>query len=151
MYSCKSMNSNTFIPAIKKALNIPDTVTIGIQFRSIANENVKKPAFDKENPPAAAIHRNMDEWYAVVYQARFTSLRGKNSKQCLPNGVQLQLVPCFTSATGKSMTDKEKSGSKTLLERHFYFVKEHLRTLQPYFFISQLDRNWIHLFPRIIQ
>jgi hypothetical protein len=35
----------------------------------------------------------------------------------------------FTSATGKSMTDKEKSGSKTLLERQFYFVKEHLRTL----------------------
>jgi hypothetical protein len=34
MYSCKSMNSNTFIPAIKKALNIPDTIAIGIQFRS---------------------------------------------------------------------------------------------------------------------
>jgi hypothetical protein len=133
------MSSNTFIPAIKKALNIPDTVTIGIQFRSIANENVKKPAFDKENPPAAAIHRNIDEWYALVYQARFTSLWGKNSKQRLPNGVQLRLVPCFTSPTGKSMTDTERSRSKTLLERQFCFVKEHLRTLPPYFFISQLD------------
>ncbi len=138
-YSCRSMNSNTFIPAIKKALNIPDTVAIGIQFRSIANENGKKPAFDKENPPAAAIHLDMDERYALVYQARCASLWRKNSKQRLPNGVQLRLVPCFTSATGKSMTDKEKSGSKTLLERQFYFVKEHLRTLQPYFFISQLD------------
>jgi hypothetical protein len=109
-YSCRSMNSNTFIPAIKKALNIPDTVAIGIQFRSIANENGKKPAFDKENPPAAAIHPDMDERYALVYQARCASLWRKNSKQRLPNGVQLRLVPCFTSATGKSMTDKEKSG-----------------------------------------
>ena len=83
------MNSNTFIPAIKKALNIPDTVAIGIQFRSIANEHGKKPAFDKENPPAAAIHLDMDERYALVYQARCASLWRKNSKQRLPNGVQL--------------------------------------------------------------
>jgi hypothetical protein len=84
------MNSNTFILAIKKALNIPDTVAIDIQFRSIANENGKTPAFDKENPPAAAIHHlDMDEPYALVYQARCASLWRKNSKQCLPNGVQL--------------------------------------------------------------
>jgi hypothetical protein len=139
MYSCKSMNSNTFIPAIKKALNIPDTVAIGIQFRSIANEHGKKPAFDKENPPAAAIHLDMDERYALVYQARCASLWRKNSKQRLPNGVQLRMVPCFTSATGKSMTDTQRSDAKTLLERQFYFIKEHLRTLPPYFFISQLD------------
>jgi hypothetical protein len=101
------MNSNTFIPAIKKALNIPDSVAIGIQFRSIANENGKKPTFDKENPPAAAIHLDMDERYALVYQAPCASLWRKNSKQRLPNGVQLRLVPCFTSATGKSITDTE--------------------------------------------
>jgi hypothetical protein len=89
MYSCKSMTSNTFIPAIKKALNIPDTVEIGIQFRSIANKFGKKPAFDKENPPAAAIHLDMDERYALVYQSRCSSLWRKNSKQRLPNGVQL--------------------------------------------------------------
>jgi hypothetical protein len=48
MYSCRSMNSNTFIPAIKKALNIPDTVAIGIQFRSIAHENGKNPPSTKK-------------------------------------------------------------------------------------------------------
>jgi hypothetical protein len=134
MYSC-----NTFIPAIKEALNIPDTVAIGIQFRSIAHENSKTPAFDKENPPAAAIHLDMDERYALVCQARYASLWQKNLKQRLPNGVQLRLVPCFTSATGKSMTDTERSGSKSLLKLQFYFIKEHLRTLPPYFFILQLD------------
>jgi hypothetical protein len=139
MYSCKSMNSNTFIPAMKKALNILDTVAIGIQFRSIANENGKTPAFDKENPPAAAIHLDMDKRYALAYQAWCVSLWRKHLKQRLPNDIQLPLVTCFTSATGKSMTDKEQSDAKTLLEGHFYFVKEHLPTLPPYFFISQLD------------
>jgi hypothetical protein len=61
------MNSNTFIPAIKEALNIPDTVAIGIQFRSIANESGKNPAFEKENPPEAAIHLDMDERYVWEY------------------------------------------------------------------------------------
>ena len=139
MYSCKSMNSNTFIPAIKKALNIPDTVAIGIQYRSIANEHGKKPPFDKENPPAAAIHLDIDERFALLYQAKCASLWRKNSKERLPNGVQLRMVPCFTSATGKSMTDSQRSDAKTLFERQFYFVKEHLRTLPPYFLISQLD------------
>jgi hypothetical protein len=89
MYSCRSMNSNTFIPAMKKALNIPDTVTIGIHFRSIAHENGRNSAFDTENPPAAAIHLNMDERYALVYQGLCASFWRKNSKQHLPNGVQL--------------------------------------------------------------
>jgi hypothetical protein len=139
MYSCKSMNSETFIPALKKALKIPPNVAVGIQYRTIANENGKKPAFDKENPPAAAIHLDIDERYALVYQARAASLWRKNSKQRLPNGVQLRLVPCFTLATGKSMTDTQRSDAKTLLERQYYFVKEHLRILPAYFFISQLD------------
>jgi hypothetical protein len=139
MYSCKSMNSETFIPALKKALKIPPDIAVGIQYRTIANEHGKKPAFDKENPPAAAIHLDIDERYALVYQAKAASLWRKNSKQRLPNGVQLRLVPCFTSATGKSMTDTQRSDAKTLLERQYYFIKEHLRILPAYFFISQLD------------
>jgi hypothetical protein len=38
MYSCKSMNSNTFIPAIKKAVNIPDMVTIVWEYPLLAND-----------------------------------------------------------------------------------------------------------------
>jgi hypothetical protein len=99
------MNSSTFIPALKKILKIPDDVSIGIQYRSIADATGKKPRFDKENPPAATIHIDIDERYALVYQARASSLWRKNSKQRLPNGVQLRLVPCFTSAIGKFMTE----------------------------------------------
>jgi hypothetical protein len=101
------MNSNTFVPALKKALKIPPNMAVGIQYRAIANEMGKKPPFDKEDPPAAAIHLDIDEWYALLYQARAASLWRKNSKQRLPNKVQLRLVPCFTSATGKSMMDTQ--------------------------------------------
>ena len=139
MYSCKSMNSATFIPALKKALKIPDNVEVGVQYRAIPDENGKKTPFDRDNPPASAIHLDIDERYALVYQAKAASLWRKNSKQRLPNGVQLRLVPCFTSATGKSMTETQRSDAKTLKERQFYFIKEHLRVLPAYFFISRLD------------
>jgi hypothetical protein len=139
MYSCKSMNSETFVPAIKKTLKIPDEVAIGIQYRTISNETGKKPAFNREDPPAAAIHLDIDERYALIYQARAASLWRKNSKKRLPNGVQLRLIPCFTSATGKSMTETQRSDAKTLTERQYYFVKAHLQMLPPYYFISQLD------------
>jgi hypothetical protein len=133
------MKSATFIPAVKKALNIPEDVEIGIQYQTIANQHGKKPAFNHDDPPAAAIHLDIDERYELVYQARAASLWRKNSKKSLPNGVQLRLVPCFTSATGKSMTDTQRSDAMTLAERQYYFVKEHLKMLPAYFFISQSD------------
>ena len=139
MYSAKSMNSSTFVPALKRTLKIPDTVAVGIQYQTIANKTGWKPPFDKENPPAAAIHLDIDKKYALVYQARVASLWRKNSKQRLPNSIQLRLVPCFTSATGKSMTETQRSDAKTLTERQYYFIKEHLQILPPYYFISQLD------------
>jgi hypothetical protein len=37
------------------------------------------------------------------------------------------------------MTKVQRSDALTLNERQFYFVKEHLRRLPPYYFISQLD------------
>jgi hypothetical protein len=100
LYSCKSMNSTTLIPAIKKSLGIPDEVAIGLQYRAIANEHGKKPFFNKEDPPSAAIHLDIDERYAMVYHAKASSLWRKNSKKRMPNGVQLRMVPCTTTAIG---------------------------------------------------
>jgi hypothetical protein len=37
------------------------------------------------------------------------------------------------------MTGTQQSNANTLLKHQFYFVKEHLHTLPPYFFILQLD------------
>jgi hypothetical protein len=140
MYSSKTINSASFIPAIKKTLDIPDDVKIGTYYRAIVNEHGKKPPYNKEDPLAAAIHLDIGERYALVYQARAALLCWlKNSKKRLPNRIQLRLVPCFASTTGKSMTDNQRSDAKTLTEQQYYFVKEHLKMLPPYYFISQLD------------
>ena len=141
MYSCKSMNSETFLPALKEALNIPDEVAIGVQYRAISDENGKRPAFDKDqtNAPASAIHLEIDARFAIVYQSRASSLWKYNSKKRMPNGIQLRLVPCFTSFTGKSMTENQRSDAKTMKERQFYFVNEHLKVIRSCNFISQLD------------
>jgi hypothetical protein len=37
------------------------------------------------------------------------------------------------------MTEAQRSDALTLNERQYYFVKEHLKRLPPYFFISQLN------------
>jgi hypothetical protein len=139
MYSSKSISSDTFIPALRQTLQIPDEVAIGVQYRTIVNEMGKKAPFNRDDPPAAAIHLDIDEKYAMVFQSRASSLWRKNSKKRLPNGIQLRIVPCFSSAIGRSLTDAQRSDAKTLTERQYYFVKEHLKVLPPYYFISQLD------------
>ena len=100
MYSSKSINSDTFIPAIKAALDMSEEVAVGISFRAISDENGKKPPWNKDEPPASAIHVDINKRYALLYQAKAASMWRKNSKKRAPNEVQLRLVPCFTSATG---------------------------------------------------
>jgi hypothetical protein len=129
------MDSSTFIPALKRTLQILNNVKVGIQYHSITNKLGRKPSINKENPPVAINCLDIDKVYALVYQAHAASLWRKNFKRRLPNGVQLQLVPCFTAATGNSMTDTQNA--KTLTKWQYYFVKEHLQPLPPYYFISQ--------------
>jgi hypothetical protein len=138
MYSSKHINSKTFANETRATLGIPEGVAIGISYRTISNEYGKKPPFNREDPPAAAIHLDIDEKYYMVFQPKASSLWRKNSKKRLPNGVQLRLVPCFTSPIGKSITDDIRADAKTLAERQHFFVKEHLRPME-YHFISLLD------------
>jgi hypothetical protein len=128
-----------FIPSLKTSLSIPDNVQVGIQYQTIVDQKGKNPQFDRENLPSTTIHLDIDERYALLYQTKTASLWRKNSSKRLPNGIQLRLVPCFSSATGKSMNSTQRSDAKTLMERQFYFVKEHLKFLPACFFLSQLD------------
>jgi hypothetical protein len=138
MYSAKQINSKTFIAETRATLNIPQDVPIGISYRQILNEFGRKPPFNREDPSPAAIHLDVDEKFYMVYQPHASSLWRKNSKKRLPNGVQLRLVPCFSSPIGKSMTDDIRADAKILAERQGFFVKEHIRPIE-YHFISLLD------------
>jgi hypothetical protein len=138
MYSSKQINSKAFVIETKAALGIPEDVEIGISYRAITNEFGKRPRFNREDPSPAAIHLDIDERFYMIFQPKASSLWRKNSKKRLPNGVQLRLVPCFSSPIGKSMTDDIRSDAKTLAERQGYFVSEHIRPID-FHFISLLD------------
>jgi hypothetical protein len=138
MYSTKHIDSKTFIIETKAILGIPPEVPVGISYRAIMNEFGRRPPFNRDDPSPAAIHLDVDEKFYMVYQPRASSLWRKNSKKRLPNGVQLRLVPCFSSPIGKSMTDDVRADAKILAERQGFFVKEHIRPIE-YYFISLLD------------
>ena len=70
MYSSKQMNSTTFVPETKAALGIPQEVEIGISYCTIVDECGKRPKYDREDPPAAAIHLDIDEKFYMVYQPK---------------------------------------------------------------------------------
>jgi hypothetical protein len=88
IYSCKQINSTTFINETKISLGIPQYVAIGISYRTIVNEYGQNPPFNGEDPPVAAIHLDIEERYYMV-QSKASSLWRKNSKKRLPDGVQL--------------------------------------------------------------
>ena len=138
MYSSKQMNSTTFVPKTKAALGIPPEVEIGISYCTIVDKCGKRPKHNQYTPPAAAIHLDINERFYMVYQPKASSLWRKNSKKRLPNGVQLRLVPCFSSPIGKSLTDEIRADVKLLAERQYFFMKEHIRSID-YHFISLLD------------
>ncbi len=138
MYSSKQINSDSFVIETKTALGIPEEVEIGISYRTIVNEYGKRPQYNRDDPPAAAIHLDIDERFYMVFQPKASSLWRKNSRKRLPNGVQLRLVPCFSSPIGKALTDEIRADAKLLAERQYFFVKEHIRPIE-YHFISLLD------------
>jgi hypothetical protein len=139
LHSTKTINSSAFIPAIRAALKIPNDVAIGVQYRAIANELGKKPPYDRKNRPPSALHFDIDERYAFIYQSKAASLWKKDAKLRLPNGIRLRIIPCFTTITGQSMTERQRSATNLLKERQHRFITTEVVVLPPYALIAQLD------------
>lgn len=91
LYSSKNVSEDTFLPAVRRALNLPDTIAIGMQYRIIANLDGSKPKYDKTNPPPQAIHLEIDKAFAPYYQGKMAQLwKTKSAKRV--NGCQFRLV-----------------------------------------------------------
>jgi hypothetical protein len=70
MYSSKQINLTTFVSETKVALGIPQDVEIGISYRTIVNEYGKRPQYNRDDPPAAAIHLDIDERFYMVFNRK---------------------------------------------------------------------------------
>ena len=125
--STKTISETTFVPAIKKALNLSDKIAFGIQWRVITNKFGKQPPYDQDNPPPSAIHLDIDKRFATLVQKQAGALWKKyhknKEKPALPNDIQLRLVPCFSSKYSEARkTPTTEENVILMAEKQQYFV-----------------------------
>jgi hypothetical protein len=63
----KAVDSKTFVPALRLKLKIPAYVPIGIQWRTIKNENKKSYEWKEDEFPPQALHLDIDNNHATRY------------------------------------------------------------------------------------
>ena len=95
LFSTKSINQDTFQPAMRKMLGIPDHVACGVTWRTIKDPNGVQYKWDEKIAPPQAWHLEIEEEYAVQFHQRVANLFKKGSSKRV-NGIQLRLVPCFS-------------------------------------------------------
>ena len=127
--STKSISEESFTSAIRKALNIPEQVAFGIQWRTITDRLGKRPPFDQDNPPPSALHLDVDKRFAHPIQKRAAELWRKHDKnknrRRLPNDIQLRLVPCFSSETSDARKSSKTEDNVVLMAgKQKYFVNQ---------------------------
>ena len=132
--STKSISEDTFLPAIRQALNIPTTVALGIQWRAISDKFGKRPPFDRDNPSPSAIHVDIDSRHAPTYQRAASNLWRHYDRQKdrpkLPNDIQLRLVPCFSSAQCRSLTATATANITLMSSKQQFFITERIERLE---------------------
>ena len=132
--SSKTISEDTFLPAVRAALKIPDTIAIGMQWRAISDKFGKKPAFDQEKPPPSALHIDIDSRHAPTYQRAASNLWRHYDKQRdrpkLPNDIQLRLVPCFSSPQCRSLSATATANIILMSTKQHFFVTERLTRLE---------------------
>ena len=140
--STKTISEEFFIPAIRKALNIPDKVALGMQWRAITDKFGKRPPFDQEKPSPSAIHLDIDHRYASLYQRAASDLWRQYGKQKqrpqLPNDIQLRLVPCFSSTQCRALSTNALNNITLMKDKQHFFVTERIERIEVPF-IGLLD------------
>jgi hypothetical protein len=63
--STKSIDSKKLVPALKDKLQMPDHFDIGVQWRTITNENKRSYNWKSDNLPPQALHLDIDHNYAM--------------------------------------------------------------------------------------
>ena len=133
--STKYMNEKSFIPAIRKSLNLPDECHIGMQWRAIITPTGRKPPYDANKSSPSAIHLDVDDDYAPHIAIRASELwcskasRNKHQKR-LPNDVQLRLIPCFSNISTRARSDESKSDMVQMAEKQHYLFETVLQRIE---------------------
>lgn len=129
--STKSMDSEALIQGLRQTLKIPDHVTLGAQWRTIADQHGRKFAWpkDKNAPrPPQAIHIDIDDAHIGVWYPKMAKLWKKGATKRV-NYLQLRLVPCFTTQVGKSLTPIRHANTVYMAQKQAHFVNTYTTRL----------------------
>jgi hypothetical protein len=104
--STKFIDSKKLVPAIREKLKIPDYVPIGVQWRTIKDENRKNYAWnaDEQPPPPQALHLDIDQTHAGRFIDPAARLWKKGATNRV-NGLQLRMIPCLGSNQSIALSD----------------------------------------------
>jgi hypothetical protein len=137
--SLKSMQESTLETAIRKELNMPPEIPMGIRWKVIRNSQKANPPYNKDGPAQPqALTIELDEQWYNVYAAELARIFKKKSKVRIC-GIQFRLVPCFTSPRMSACDDATKTDATMMASKQQYFVNEHAKKLPPTSFIEFLD------------
>jgi hypothetical protein len=94
--STKFIESKKLVTAIREKLRIPAYVPIGVQWRTIKDENKKNYEWKSDFHPPPALHLDMDQMHACRYIDPAARLWKKGATNRV-NGLQLRMIPCLGS------------------------------------------------------
>ena len=136
--STKTISEPAFSLACRKALEIPDQIAFGLQWRTITDRLGKRPPFDQDNPPPSALHLDIDKRFAHAFQKKAGALWRKYDKQkdrpALPHDIQLRLVPCFSSEFSDARkTPKTEENVVLMAGKQKFFVTQYIQKIEVHF------------------
>lgn len=136
--SNKYMNNEDLLQEIRRLVNIPAHVRMGLSWRAIKLENGRTPPWIDNVQPASALHLDMDWFHAPVYKPEIAKIFKKHGT-AKPLGLTIRLIPCFSADEGKNATQDQRTASVEMREKQEYLIKEHITVIKtPY--ILNLDK-----------
>jgi hypothetical protein len=123
--STKSIDSTKLVPAIREKLKIPHYVQIGVQWRTIKDENRKNYEWKADLHPPQALHLDMDQTHAGRYTEPAARLWKKGATNRV-NGLQLRMIPCLGSNQAIALSDNQRSNVVLMAAKQQYFTNSYI-------------------------
>jgi hypothetical protein len=122
------------VPEIRRTLNIPSYVAIGLQWRTIKNEHKKTYKWEEDCLPPQAQHLDIDYHHTNRFSepaARLWCKGAKNRVDCL----QLCLIPCLGSTSAvAALSDNQHANILLMAAKQQFFSN---------YYIVKLDNSHI--------
>lgn len=135
--SHKWINSDSLLKDIVNKAKIPAYVPIGLQWRAIKDARGFSPKWVQGERQPMALHIDIDSEYASVYEPILANVFKKHGKLSeKPRGLDLRLVPCFGTDTGKNATETQREAMGELRDKQEYLVHVWFVKISSYHILS---------------